>query len=76
MALPGFNAEASLLKTSVQYRSASTWLHRNGGSPALQVMPSYLFPRCPTGYVYRCRWVYIGGGEQIWECGCFPGAVP
>jgi hypothetical protein len=71
MALPGFNAEASLRRTSAQYRSATAWLRRNGGGMASQVMPSYIFPHCPPGYSYRCQWVYIGRYERYWQCGCF-----
>jgi hypothetical protein len=68
MALPGFNAEESLHKTSTRYRSAGASFHRNGGSMASQVIPSQ---SCPPGYSYRCQWVYAGGYERYWECGCF-----
>ena len=71
MALPGFNAEESLHQTSTRYRSAAASFHRNGGGIASRVMPSQIFQRCPPGYLYRCQWVYIGGGERYWECGCF-----
>jgi hypothetical protein len=71
MALPGFNAEASLHKTSTRYRPPGPSFHRNGGSMASGVMPSYIFQRCPPGYWYRCQWVYMGGYERYWECGCF-----
>jgi hypothetical protein len=42
MAMPGFNAGASLVKTSSQYRSASARLHRTDGGAESQVVASYI----------------------------------
>jgi hypothetical protein len=75
MKIPRFSAEASLVKTSFQYRSAGTWLHRSGGSAESQVLASYIVHRCPPGTSYRCQWIHIGGYERYWECGCFPNYV-
>ena len=70
MTMPGFTAEASLVKTSSRYRSEGAWFRRDGGSAASQIVASYI-QRCPPGYLYRCQWVYIGGYERYWQCGCF-----
>jgi hypothetical protein len=79
MTMPGFNAETSLAATSSQYRSAGAGIHRGGGTAASQVVACYYasasgpgsFRFCPSGYSYRCQWVYIGAYERYWECGCF-----
>jgi hypothetical protein len=66
MTIPGFNAEASLVKTSSQYRSAGARFHHNGGSAESQITACYLSDGCPPGYSLRC----IGDGWYS-ECRCF-----
>jgi hypothetical protein len=40
MTMPGFTAEASLVKTSSRYRSECAWFRRDGGSLASQIVAS------------------------------------
>lgn len=66
MHIPGFTAEASLVKTSSRYRSASASFHRNGGSVVSQIVASdFAYPGsfhyCGPGYLYSC---------QLGICGC------
>jgi hypothetical protein len=87
MTMPGFSADAALVKGSGQYRSGRAGLRGNGWSAASQVVPSYYMlgipsqPSAPTsvsflnpcgpGYSYRCQYVWSGPYERYWECGCF-----
>jgi hypothetical protein len=84
MTMPGFSAEAALVKGSGQYKSGRAWLRRNGESAVSQVVPSYymlgtpfqpsavsFLNPCGPGYSYRCQYVWSGPYERYWECGCF-----
>jgi len=78
--IPGFDAEAALVKTCSQYRSAGAWSNRNGGNAASQIVPTlpFGFRDCPGGLTYSCRPTGWSGyhGHALYTCGCFPPALP